>query len=114
MKKHLQYHPLKGAFFETFVVSELLKNRYNKVLKSNLYYFRDNVGNEVDVIIENGNELIPLEIKTGSTVKEDFFKGIKFFQKINTQNIKKSIIVYGGKEEQKRTKCLVLPYNKLK
>ncbi|MFC1510269.1 ATP-binding protein, partial [Candidatus Omnitrophota bacterium] len=58
---HLKNHPLRGSLFETFIVSELLKMRFNSVQTNNLYYFRDNVGNEVDVIMDMGSSVIPME-----------------------------------------------------
>lgn len=91
----MQSHPLRGALFESFVVSELLKNRFNKGKADNLYYFRDNVGNEVDLILDQGTQVIQIEIKSGQTVNRDFFKGIDYFSKLN-RDICRSIIVYGG------------------
>ena len=88
-------HPLKGALFESFVVSELLKQRFNAGLTDNLYYFRDNTGNEIDVICDHGQELTPIEIKSGKTVTSDFFKSLRFFSKL-AGNINRSCLVYGG------------------
>ncbi|MCD4718740.1 MAG: ATP-binding protein, partial [Desulfobacula sp.] len=51
---HLQAHPLKGALFETFVFSELLKTNFNQAKPDNIYYFRDNIGNEIDFILDAG------------------------------------------------------------
>ncbi|MDD2605745.1 MAG: ATP-binding protein, partial [Desulfobacteraceae bacterium] len=58
-------HPLRGAIFETFVVSELVKTRLNRGQRSDLYFFRDSGGHEVDVIAEVGDRLQPIEIKSG-------------------------------------------------
>ena len=70
---HLKNHPLRGALFETFVVTELLKIRFNRIQTNNLYYFRDNVGNEVDILIDQGSTIVPVEIKSGQTINDDFF-----------------------------------------
>lgn len=88
-------HPLKGSLFEGFVISELLKSRFNAGLIDNLYYFRDNTGNEIDVICDHGQTLTPVEIKSGRTITSDFFKGLRFFAKL-TENINRSCLVYGG------------------
>ncbi len=88
-------HPLKGAIFESFVVSELLKHRFNAGLTDNLYYFRDNTGNEIDVICDRGQQLTLVEIKSGQTITSDFFKGLRFFSKL-TGNPDRSCLVYGG------------------
>jgi predicted AAA+ superfamily ATPase len=91
-------HPLKGALFESMVVSELLKYRFNKGQTDNLYYFRDNVGNEIDVICDHGIQLDAMEIKTGQTVAQDFFKGFVYLAKL-TDSIRNSYIIYGGDKD---------------
>ena len=74
----LRNHPLKGELFESFVVLEFLKNRLNQGKRSNLYYYRDNIGNEVDIVLETGSWLIPVEIKSSQTVNYSFFKGLPY------------------------------------
>jgi predicted AAA+ superfamily ATPase len=50
------------------VISELLKGRFNRGMKDNLYFWRDNTGHEIDCIVDQGDHLLALEIKTGKTV----------------------------------------------
>ncbi len=55
---------MSGAFFETFVIDEVLKSYYNKgILDPPLYFYRDKEKREIDLIIEENNVLYPLEIK---------------------------------------------------
>lgn len=97
----LNYHHLAGSLFENFVVSELIKTRFNQAVNHNLYFWRDNVGHEIDVMIENPDSLFPVEIKYGKTVTQEFFKGLLFWHKISkTQN---GAVVYGGDASQKRS-----------
>lgn len=98
-EKHIENHPLRGALFETFVVSDLLKHRFNRGQTDNLYFFRDSKGNEVDLILDYGMHLSPVEIKSGQTVVSDFFKGIKYIQRISDQ-INEPYLIYGGKESR--------------
>ena len=97
-EKQLETHPLRGHLFETLVVADLLKQRFNKVRGSNLYYFRDNVGNEVDLLIDVAGKIIPLEIKVGATFSEDMLSGLKYYSKLNPNLFSKPLLVYGGKE----------------
>jgi len=108
--KHMASHPLKGAIFETFVVSEILKTRLNSGKKSNLHYFRDNIGNEVDLILDYGDKVKPVEIKLGKTINSDFFKGLEYYKKLNTKNAAKGCVIYGGKDSSSRSKFDVLTY----
>jgi len=105
----LQVHPLKGELFETFVVIEFLKKRYNQGKRSNLYYFRDNIGNEVDLIYETGLAPIPIEIKSAKTVNSDFFKGLNYFRKLE-KNIDRSILIMGSDIKQKRNEHSIYGY----
>ncbi len=63
----LEVGSLSGAIFETYVVSEIIKNFYNhgKNPKMNLYYYRDRNQKEIDLIYEEGDTLYPIEIKKG-------------------------------------------------
>jgi hypothetical protein len=94
-KEQLMTHPLRGQLFENFIVSELLKNRFNQGKPDNLYFFRDNTGNEVDVVLDQGTELTALEIKSAQTINTSFFKGITYFSKLSGK-VGRSILVYGG------------------
>ena len=94
-EKQLKTHPLKGHLFESFVVSEMLKMRFNAGKTDNLYYFRDNIGNEVDLICNEGHKVNQIEIKSGQTISGDFFKGLNYFSALN-KNISHSYLIYGG------------------
>jgi len=98
---HLHTHPLKGAIFEGMVITELLKKRTNAGLDINLFYWRDKTGHEVDLIIDNGKTLLPIEIKSGMTISKDYFKNIDYWT--NLSGSKKAFILYSGAQHQKRS-----------
>ena len=77
--KQIATHAAKGSLFENMIISELLKERLNKGLQDNLYYWRDKTGNEVDVVIDNAGKLTAMELKAGETIAPDFFKGLNYF-----------------------------------
>jgi uncharacterized protein len=107
----LELHPFKGSLFENLVIVDFLKRRYNCGRTNNLFFWRDNTGNEIDLLIENGNQLIPVEIKSGQTISDEFFKGIRYWNKI-TQT-EGGFLVYGGSMIQKRSNGItVVPFNK--
>jgi uncharacterized protein len=99
--QQLMTHPMRGALFETLVVSELIKNRFNRGLLSNLYYWRDSQGHEIDIVIEAGDQLIPIEVKAGRTLAEDYFVEIQYWQMLSKQ-YQSAWLVYGGDQTQKR------------
>ena len=108
----LDLNVYRGALFENLIVVELLKSRYNKAKSSNLYFWRDSVGHELDLIIEKDNKLIPIEIKSGQTITNEFFKGIKYWQKLTQTD--GGYVVYAGNTTQNRSnQVTVLPYNEM-
>ncbi len=55
---------MSGAFFESFVISEIIKSYYNKgILEPPIYFYRDKDMNEIDLVIEDGGTLYPVEMK---------------------------------------------------
>ncbi|MFN5628548.1 MAG: ATP-binding protein [Bacteroidota bacterium] len=71
-----------GAIFENFIVSEIKKNRTNKEQNGEMYFFRDSAGNEVDLILEKEEKLIPIEIKSAKKVNTDSTKNLRWFNKV--------------------------------
>lgn len=102
-KKELLTHSLKGGIFESFVLSEILKNRYNQGLDSDIYFWRDKTGHEIDCIIEKAGRLTPIEIKSGKTLTNDQFKNLIYWNRLSKTNPMKSYIIYGGELIQKRS-----------
>ena len=113
----MQHHPLRGALFETMVVNEFLKNRANTGVGSPLYFWRDNIGTEVDLILERGTELAAIEIKSGITVASDAFGSLKKWQKYAQERGNFSGIypglVYGGETAYAREGVSVMPWHGL-
>lgn len=98
----LDTHAARGALFETYVVSELTKQRMNAGRQRDLCFWRDNVGTEVDVLIDGPQGLQALEIKSGSTFASDWLDGLKKWQKFTgSQSIQPSL-VYGGTPSYER------------
>lgn len=101
-EEQMSIHPARGQLFETWVIAELMKYRYNQALASNLYFWRDHKGHEIDILLEQANILAPIEIKSGQTVAGDFFKSLKKFQSLAGDEAARGTLVYGGKQSQKR------------
>ena len=101
--RHLSVHAARPALFETFVVGEFIKQRFNAGLRSNLFFWRDNIGTEIDVLVEDGSGLFPIEIKSGSTLNEDFFAGLRRYLKYAGARASGSGLVYGGDESYVRS-----------
>ena len=94
----LNMHPLYGSIFENLIMSELKKHCLNRSLNEDIFFWRDNVGHEVDVIIGSNNGFIPVEIKSGKTITDEFFKGLNYWEKLS--GVQSGAVVYGGEDGQ--------------
>ena len=110
-------HPLRGALFETMVVNDIFKNRLNRGVREPLYFWRDNTGTEVDLILEQGNDIAAVEIKSGITVASDAFGNLNAWRKYATQRGSFNAIypglVYGGEDRFTRDGVDVMPWAQL-
>jgi len=94
--EQMETHPLRGNIFENFVIAELVKSQCNQAEPRNLYFWRDSNGNEVDIIAEHGNKLMPIEIKSGKTVNRDFFSGLEKWQSLAGDRVLSPTLIHGG------------------
>ena len=92
----VQPHYLYGALFENFIINEFQKFFYNNVIEPELYFWRDKNGKEIDLIIEMQNKLMAVEIKAGETFVSNYFKNLKYWNKLSSNSEENSFIVYGG------------------
>ena len=109
-ERQLAHHPLRGALFETFVASELLKHRLNCGKPSALSYFRDNAGHEVDLIVDDGQRVVPVEIQAGQTVVGDSFRGLAYYAKLSPAAARRGCLVYGGRDTYRQRHVAVVSY----
>ena len=105
--------PLRGNLFENMVIADVFKQYMHRGIRPRISFFRDSTGNEVDVVIERGNDLFLVEIKSGQTVTGDYFKGLNQVGSILGDRVKGRAVVYGGQTGQRRSDCTVLPIAQL-
>jgi uncharacterized protein len=110
---HVESHPLRGNLFENLVLMEILKYRYNQGKRNNLTFFRDSIGNEIDIIYSIGQHLLPIEVKAGETVSTDFFKGFKNIEKIVSTLPFGKIVLYNGEREETRDGIKIITIKEL-
>jgi uncharacterized protein len=100
----LKNHPLRGAFYENLVVSEALKHFENKGIHAPLMFFRDQTGNEIDLLIPRGPQSQPVEIKSGQTFSPAWLDGLKWFSRtFPQQKFTPALLVHPREAPQART-----------
>ena len=107
--EQLDSHYLKGELFESFIIAELQKHQYNQGQRPTDYFWRDNTGHEIDFLSEKGGKVTVAEIKSGKTIRPDFFRGLDFYQKIAAVEAP-SYLIYGGDTSQNRSNYTVLSW----
>lgn len=109
--EELRYHASRGNIFESFVVAELFKNHLHQGKEADLYFWRDSAGHEIDVVLDQGAELIPIEIKSGQTVTREFFKGIEYWRKLAEMPEAPAALVYAGDQSFRRSGVAVYSWS---
>ena len=104
----LARHPLRGAIFENFVITEFRKLFLHHGERAPIFFWRDSHGHEVDVLIDLGARRIPVEIKSGNTVASDFLAGLDRY--VGMSGDPEGILVYGGDATYRRRAHHVRPW----
>lgn len=115
--EQLQVHPLRGAIFESWVASEILKWRTHRGLPAGLFHLRETRGIEVDLVVETTRSIIPVEVKSGRTMASDFLDGLRSFAAGVADSVPhlevSPRLVYGGERGEARTGATVVPWRAL-
>ncbi len=106
----LERHPLRGAVFESFVVAELVKAFAARRRDPKLHFWRDATGHEIDILIDAGSRLIPVEVKSGATVPADAVSALKWWTSIPSNPNRGGVLVHGGTESFDLGGFRVLPW----
>ncbi len=114
--EQLRSHPLRGAIFETWVISETMKHRTNLGKSGGLLFYRDSNGAEVDLVIEQPGSVVLVEVKSSATASSSLFAGAKRIQRHFGQLPRSSevVVVYGGDEFQGHTEGRLIPWRMLR
>jgi predicted AAA+ superfamily ATPase len=115
--EQLRVHPLRGAIFESWVASEVLKARVNRALSADLYHLRESRGVEVDLIVEDGLRAGAVEVKSGATLARDFWAPLLALGKRAREALAGvdlvGRIVYGGDRSEMRDGVEIVPWGRI-
>lgn len=101
-ERDMEIHYARGALFETWAVTEALKWRAVRGNAQPLYFWRDNIGNEVDVLLEQNGGISLVEIKSGQTFQPGWLKGLQTVKRHMDQPTRNAVL-YGGDLSASRT-----------
>ena len=93
----LALHAARGAVFESWIVSEAIKNYVHRGLRPDIHFWRDSAGHEIDLLLEaGGGRLVPVEAKSGQTFNSDFVRELNWWRRAGRLTETLGAIVYGG------------------
>lgn len=115
--RQLATHPLRGALFETWVVAEIAKAHLHQGRRPRLSFYRDRGGLEIDLVLENGNDLLLVEIKSSQTPPAQALAAFERFGAPlagkQAPRIAGRVVVYAGNETQRRSQGTILSWRDL-
>ena len=113
--EQLRSHPLRGALFESWVVSEVAKHRANSGETRGLSFYRDRDGVEVDLVIERLDRTTLVEAKSSQTASSSLFDGARRVRRRLDEAYRPcdAAVVYGGDDSQQRADGSLVPWHEL-
>lgn len=106
--EEMEDNRLKGNIFENMIISEYQKKNFHQYLHQNYYFWQDSNKQEIDLLNKTAKGFNVFEVKATQTIKPSLFKGMDYFETIADNAAIKKTLIYGGIENQQRTKYTVL------
>lgn len=95
-QEQVNSHYMKGSLFENLILNEFIKRSFNQGENRQPYYWQDNHGKEIDCLLENGERITAVEIKSGKTMSSSYFDNLKYWQSLADLPENQAYVVYGG------------------
>lgn len=108
--EELEENRLKGNVFENMILAEFQKQNQHRYQLQDHYFWQDSNGHEVDLLMKKGQTFSIFEIKATQTISAGLFKEMDRFEDISTPSQVNKTLIYGGNENEKRTKHSVLSW----
>jgi len=113
--EQLRHHPLRGAIFESWVASEIMKALLHRGEPADLHHVRQTRGMEIDLVVECGRRLVPVECKSGATVSADAMRPLRRFcdamRESGDADVVQPVLVHGGDTRHVQNGVQVLPWD---
>ncbi len=112
--EHAMNGPMSGAIMETAVVNEVMRTLWHRGEEPQVFFWRTSIGAEVDLIVDTGKELVPVEVKQTATPKPAMAKGIETFRADMQARAGKGYLIHSGEEKLPLSKGVIAwPFGEL-
>jgi predicted AAA+ superfamily ATPase len=94
-------HYMKGALFENLIINEFIKHNFNLGDNRTPFFWQDSQGKEIDCLLVEGEQIVPVEIKYGKTISNHYFENLKYWEALSGSSEPAGYVVYGGDQTMK-------------
>ena len=91
-------HYMKGALFENLIINEFIKRSFHRGENRQPYFWQDSHGKEIDCLLVSGDDVTPVEIKSGKTISTSYFDNLKYWRPLASLPEDQGYVVYGGEQ----------------
>lgn len=109
----LPFHYMKGALFENMVINEFIKRNFNRGDNHQPYFWQDNHGKEIDCLLVNGENITPVEVKSGKTMSTSYFDNLKYWRSLAALPEDQGYVVYGGDQSMQTSRGALISWQNL-
>jgi len=109
-EQQLEYHYMKGALFENFIISEIAKYEFHRGKRPEIFFWRDKSGREIDCIVDRAGNLFALEIKVSKSINQEFFKNIRYWSNLPGNKPAGMYVIYAGSQIQAWSDIRIVPW----
>jgi predicted AAA+ superfamily ATPase len=111
--EQLDVHPLRGALFENWVLMEIIKHFTNNGLPAQIYFWRTHGGQEVDFIVEHGEQITGIEVKAGKTAHPSASRSLLSAIELWPEEHRRAFVLFGGDRGFTNKGCRFLPWRQI-
>ena len=97
-ESQVNLHFMKGALFENLIINEFIKRDFHRGQRRYPYFWQDSRGKEIDCLLVDGEESMPVEIKSGKTISNSYFANLKYWRQLAGMPEDQGYVIYGGEE----------------
>lgn len=108
--EELHHHSARGALFEAFVLAELYKNFVHRGEQPPLYFWRDVSGHEIDLLLDFGDQILPIDVTASQTLSGETFRALRFWKDLRRQPDAPAALVYAGERAVRRDGVTIYPW----
>lgn len=113
-ENQVRTHFLKGALFENLIINEFIKHEFHRGQRRYPYFWQDSRGKEIDCLLVDGEEITPIEIKSGKTISNSYFDNLKYWHQLAGIPDDHGYVVYGGEQSLQTSTGFFISWKHLK